>query len=155
MKYEIERKFLVHKDKWSKAEKPEGKIIRQGYILTDPRKTMRIRVISDNAFLTIKGLTNGIKRPEYEYEIPLNDANDLLDEFSESEITKIRYDIFYDNKKWEVDEFHGDNEGLMFAEIELISEDEIFSTPDWIGKEVTGDERYYNSNLSVNPFKNW
>ncbi|MCX6162154.1 MAG: CYTH domain-containing protein [Ignavibacteriae bacterium] len=155
MKYEIERKFLVHKDKWSKAEKQEGKIIRQGYILTDPRKNIRIRVSGDNAFLTIKGLMSGIKRLEYEYEIPLPDANDLLDEFSESEITKIRYDIFYDNRKWEVDEFLDDNLGLIIAELELSSEDEKFDIPDWIDKEVTGEVKYYNSNLSVNPFKNW
>ena len=123
--------------------------------MTDPNKTIRVRQTNEKGFLTIKGLSVGATRPEFEYEIPLNEANELLDRFSISELSKIRYIIEFQNKVWEVDEFLGENEGLIVAEIELESETEIFHNPEWIDKEVTGYEKYYNSNLTIQPFKNW
>ena len=155
MGIEIERKFLVNGGKWKLFAKPAGHHYRQGYLLTDPLKTIRVRLTSSNGFLTIKGLSVGATRSEFEYEIPFDEAKELLDNFSTSELQKIRYKILFDDKIWEVDEFLGDNAGLIVAEIELSSEDEIFSTPDWVYKEVTGDEKYYNSNLTTNPYNSW
>ena len=155
MGIEIERKFLVRQEIWAQLEKPDGEFYRQGYLLTDPTKTIRVRQTSEKGFLTIKGISVGASRAEFEYEIPQEEAKDLLDQFSVSELSKIRYKILFENKLWEVDEFLGENEGLMVAEIELQSEDETFSTPNWIGEEVTGEEKYYNSNLTLLPFKNW
>lgn len=152
---EIERKFLVKYNEWGQVIKPEGLHYRQGYLLADTNKTIRVRVTSKKGFLTIKGLSVGATRPEYEYEISINDANELLDSFSISELTKIRYKIPYKNKTWEVDEFLGNNTGLIIAEIELKSEEESFDIPSWIDKEVTGDEKYYNSNLTIFPYRNW
>lgn len=152
---EIERKFLVDHEKWKQSHKPKGELYRQGYLLAKPNKTIRVRLAAEKGFLTIKGITTGATRPEYEYEIPFNDAKELLDYFSESELSKIRYRINFENKIWEVDEFLGDNIGLILAEIELISEDEPFKIPEWIGNEVTSEEKYYNSNLTIQPFKNW
>lgn len=152
---EIERKFLVNHSKWKNIKKPIANLYRQGYLLTDPTKTIRVRQTTEKAFLTIKGLSVGATRTEYEYEIPLNDAKELLDNFSTSELSKIRYEILYENKIWEVDEFLGDNAGLLVAEIELETEDEKFSIPSWIDKEVTGQDKYYNSNLTIEPYKNW
>jgi len=105
--------------------------------------------------LTIKGITTGATRLEYEYEIPFNEAQELLDEFAISELSKKRYKIQFDGKTWEVDEFFGDNLGLIVAEIELNSEDEVFNKPTWIVEEVTGNEKYYNSCLTLLPYKNW
>lgn len=155
MGVEIERKFLVNKNKWEVAEKPGGEFYRQGYLLTDPTKTIRVRQTSDKGFLTIKGLSVGATRPEYEYEIPSQEARELLDQFSVAELSKIRYKIPLDHLIWEVDEFLGENEGLLVAEIELNSEEEKFGIPDWIDREVTGEEKYYNSNLTILPFNNW
>lgn len=155
MGQEIERKYLVDKNKWQQLDKPTGQLYRQGYLLTDPNKIIRVRQTTDKAFLTIKGLSIGSTRPEYEYEIPFDEAKELLDNFSISELSKIRYEILVDNKVWEVDEFLGDNIGLIVAEIELTSEDEKFQIPAWIDKEVTGEEKYYNSNLTIEPYKNW
>ncbi|HWK06229.1 MAG TPA: CYTH domain-containing protein [Puia sp.] len=152
---EIERKYLIDYEKWQKVEKPSGELYRQGYLLADPQKTIRVRLTATNGFLTIKGLSIGATRPEYEYEISISDAAELLDNFSISELSKIRYKIKLKNKIWEVDEFLGDNIGLIIAEIELKSEDEYFDLPEWVGKEVTGDEKYYNSNLTIKPYKNW
>jgi|SRR5579859_5749973 len=152
---EIERKYLIDYEKWQKIEKPSGQLYRQGYLLTDPKKTIRVRITEANGFLTIKGLTVGATRPEYEYEIPVSDAAELLDKFSISELSKIRYKISLNNKIWEIDEFLGDSIGLIIAEIELKSEDEHFEIPEWVDKEVTGDEKYYNSNLTIKPYKNW
>lgn len=123
--------------------------------MIDPGKTIRVRQTPDKGFLTIKGLSIGAARPEYEYEIPLKDAKELLDSFSVAELLKVRYKILFDNKIWEVDEFSGDNSGLIVAEIELIIEDEQFNIPEWVGEEVTGQEKYYNSNLTIQPYKNW
>lgn len=155
MGQEIERKYLVDNTMWQKIEKPIGQLYRQGYLLTDPNKTIRVRQTTDEAFLTIKGLSIGATRLEYEYQIPFEDAKELLDNFSTSELSKIRYKMYFDNKVWEVDEFLGDNAGLIVAEIELTSEDEIFSIPAWVSMEVTGQEKYYNSNLTIEPYKNW
>ncbi|WP_338815780.1 CYTH domain-containing protein (plasmid) [Bernardetia sp. Wsw4-3y2] len=152
---EIERKFLVNHKKWKDSEKKVGQFYRQGYLLTDPNKTIRVRQTTEKAFLTIKGLSIGATRPEYEYEISLQDAKELLDNFSISELSKIRYEILYENKIWEVDEFLGDNSGLIVAEIELESEEEKFSIPSWVDVEVTGEDKYYNSNLTIEPYKNW
>jgi len=152
---EIERKFLIDQQKWDDLVKPEGRLLRQGYLLTDKAKTIRVRATESKGFLTIKGQTIGATRLEYEYEIPLSEATELLDSFAVSELSKTRYEIEFNGKLWEVDVFTGDNEGLIVAEIELESENEIFDLPDWIGKEVTTEEKYYNSNLTVRPFKDW
>lgn len=152
---EIERKFLIDLKKWQKGEKPPGQYYRQGYLLTDPQKTIRVRLTNTKGFLTIKGISVGVTRLEYEYEIPAADAKELLDNFSISELSKIRYNIEFKGKTWEVDEFLGDNAGLFIAEIELISEDENIELPEWVAKEVTEEEKYYNSNLTINPYKNW
>ncbi|MCU0350404.1 MAG: CYTH domain-containing protein [Flavobacterium sp.] len=155
MGQEIERKYLVDKTKWQLLDKPKGELYRQGYLLTDSNKTIRVRQTTDKAFLTIKGLSTGATRPEYEYEIPFEEAKELLDNFSISELSKIRYKILFDNKIWEVDEFLGYNVGLIVAEIELTSENESFSIPEWVDNEVTGQEKFYNSNLTIQPYKNW
>lgn len=155
MPLEIERKFLVNKSLWQKLPKPSGDLYRQGYLLTDPQKTIRVRQTPDSGFLTIKGISIGATRAEFEYEIPFAEAQELLDQFSVSELSKVRYKIIFEDKLWEVDEFLGKNEGLIIAEIELQSEDEIFTIPDWLDNEVTGEEKYYNSNLTLNPYKNW
>jgi CYTH domain-containing protein len=155
MGQEIERKYLLDHPKWQQFDKPKGERYRQGYILTDPEKTIRIRVTETHGYLTIKGLNKGATRPEYEYEIPIAEAEELLDKFAISELSKIRYKIPFKGKLWEVDQFLGDNEGLIVAEIELQSEDEQYDLPEWIGKEVTGEEKYYNSTLTLHPFKDW
>lgn len=155
MALEIERKFLVNKSKWNALEKNGKFFLRQGYVLNDPDKTIRVRITDSAAYLTIKGRSVGATRSEFEYEIPKEDAVKLLDQFSVSGIEKYRHEIPYKGKLWEVDEFLGDNLGLVVAEIELESEEETFELPDWIEKEVTGEEKYYNSNLSVRPFKRW
>lgn len=155
MAQEIERKYLIHSDKWKQMDKPAGQNYRQGYLLTDPLKTIRVRLTDTTAYLTIKGISVGATRAEYEYEIPKHDATELLDKFAISELSKIRYKIDYQGKVWEVDEFLGDNAGLIVAEIELKSEDEPYDIPDWIDRDVTGEDKYYNSNLTLYPFKNW
>ncbi|MGG9963571.1 CYTH domain-containing protein [Ferruginibacter sp. SUN106] len=155
MAQEIERKYLVDHTKWGKLEKPAGDVYRQGYLLTDPQKTIRIRLTANHAYLTIKGLSVGATRPEYEYEIPQEDAKELLDKFAVTELSKTRYKIIHRHKTWEVDEFAGSNAGLIVAEIELTSEDGSFDIPEWVTGEVTGDEKYYNSNLTIRPYKNW
>ncbi len=155
MPLEIERKFLVHQSKWQQVPKPAGELFRQGYLLTDPTKTIRVRQTPEKGFLTIKGISVGAARKEFEYEIPFTEAKELLDDFSVAELSKIRYTILLEGKVWEIDAFLGQNEGLIIAEIELESEDETVLLPDWIAREVTGEERYYNSNLTMQPFKTW
>lgn len=155
MGIEIERKFLVKKDKWAQVIKEERSLFRQGYILSDPQKTIRVRLTDTEAFLTIKGQTVGAARPEFEYSIQMDDARHMLDNFCISELSKIRYFIPYDGHTWEVDEFLGQNEGLIVAEIELGAEDEQFSLPEWVDKEVTAEKKYTNSNLAVKPFTKW
>lgn len=155
MPLEIERKYLVNKEIWQETQKPKGMFFRQGYLLTDPNKTIRVRVTDTKSYLTIKGLSIGATRPEFEYEIPKDEAEQLLDMFAISDLTKIRYKVLFNNKLWEVDEFLGNNMGLIVAEIELENEDEAFDLPNWVEKEVTGENEYYNSNLSLFPYKNW
>lgn len=155
MAIEIERKFLVDGEKWEQVIKPTGVLYRQGYLSNGDNPTIRVRVAGKKGFITLKGTTSGISRKEFEYEIPVAEAVELLDSFALSEISKTRHRVYYDDKLWEVDEFEGDNAGLIVAEIELQSEEEPFSLPDWITREVSQDVRYFNSNLSVNPYKNW
>jgi CYTH domain-containing protein len=155
MAIEIERKFLIKKDLWQQVAKDKSSYIKQGYLTTDPNLTIRVRLRDQQAFLTIKGKTKGASRPEYEYEIPKADASELLDNFSTNSIEKTRYEITDDGNLWEVDQFRGDNEGLIVAEIELQDENQKFSLPPWIDIEVTSDARYYNSNLVQNPYKHW
>jgi CYTH domain-containing protein len=155
MGLEIERKFLVNKEKWDQVIKARKSLYRQGYIVSDPGKTIRVRLTDKDAFLTIKGLTVGASRPEFEYNIPVEEAQQLLDTFCDSIVSKIRYFIPHGNHLWEVDEFLEDNEGLIVAEIELKAENESFSLPDWVGVEVTSEKKYSNSNLAAKPFKSW
>lgn len=155
MGLEIERKFLVNHLKWAATEKPKAEFYRQGYLLTDPNKTIRVRATDKKGFMTIKGKSEGASRAEFEYEIPKEEAIQLLDMFAVSDLTKYRYKTIFAEKLWEVDVFLGENEGLIVAEIELSSEDEIFDLPDWAMEEVTGEKKYYNSNLSTLPFKKW
>lgn len=152
MPTEIERKFLVTDDTWRSAS---GTRYTQGYLSRDPNRTVRVRIAGDFAWLTIKGRTTGVTRPEFEYEIPLDDAHALLALCDNPLIDKIRRTITHDGHLWEVDEFLGENQGLIIAEIELDSEDELFTPPPWLGPEVTGDPRYYNANLTQNPFAKW
>jgi CYTH domain-containing protein len=155
MGIEIERKYLVDKAKWEKAKTVKGKHYHQAYILTDRDKTIRVRIIEEQAFLTIKGASKGATRAEFEYEIPRADAVELIENFAVSQLEKTRFKINFAGKLWEIDEFHGKNAGLIVAEIELNSEDETFELPDWVIKEVTNDVRYFNSNLTLNPYNMW
>ena len=155
MPTEIERKFLVDHQKWEALIKPTGKLYKQGYILSDEKRTVRIRVANDAAYITLKGASTGISRSEYEYTIPVNEGNEILNNFATSSIQKTRYNIEYAVHTWEVDVFTGDNTGLIIAEIELQNEDEQFEKPEWVGQEVSHDNRYTNASLSVYPYKDW
>ncbi|WP_297568858.1 CYTH domain-containing protein [uncultured Anaerovibrio sp.] len=154
MGVEIERKFLIDKKRWQPGA--SGLDIRQGYLVTEAHRTVRVRTKGNKGFLTIKGATSGISRMELEYEIPLSDAELLLDNLClKPLIEKKRYIEQYGNHVWEIDVFYGDNEGLVVAEVELSSADEQFALPEWIGKEVSGDKRYYNACLVKHPYKEW
>lgn len=151
---EIERKFLVRGDVWRSLAK--GTAYRQGYLNSAKERTVRIRTIGDRAFLTIKGLTVGATRAEYEYEIPVADGNAMLDALAEKPIIeKKRYKVPLEGLTWEIDEFFGDNTGLIVAEVELKSEGQTFRKPEWVGEEVTADPRYFNSNLIKHPYSKW
>jgi len=153
MGVEIERKFLVKKELWLALKKPEGKHYRQGYLMNREDRVVRVRIAGDQGFLTIKGAMAGISKLEYEYEIPKKDAEEMLDQFKPEGTEKIRYCIPEDSGLvWEVDEFLAENQGLIVAELELSSEDQSFSSPEWLDEEVTYDERYSNANLALNPF---
>jgi len=154
MAREIERKFLVTGDAW-RGQGP-GTRYRQGYLSTDAERTVRVRTAGGTGFITVKGLTEGTARPEYEYEIPLADADELLDHLClRPLVEKTRYRIPAGDVVWEVDEFDGANRGLVVAEVELRTEDQVVPLPDWIGAEVSGDPRYYNANLVARPFSTW
>ena len=155
MPQEIEHKYLVRKDLWYAVHKPNGVNIRQGYLQTDPGKNIRIRTTGTNAFLTIKGPSRNATRAEYEYPIPLMEADELLQLCTAPIIEKIRYRMEYAGKTWEVDEFFGENEGLILAEIELTFAEEKYDRPAWVGDEVTNDQRYYNAYLALHPFSAW
>ncbi|MGH7331774.1 MAG: CYTH domain-containing protein [Candidatus Rokuibacteriota bacterium] len=148
---EIERKYLVKGNAWRGLAK--GVRYRQGYLNRDKERTVRIRSTGDKAYITVKGLTVGASRPEYEYEIPVADGNAMLDTLAERPlIEKNRYRIPHGNVTIEVDEFLAENAGLVVAEVELKSEDQLFDKPAWLGEEVTGDPRYYNANLVAHPY---
>ena len=155
MGVEIERKFLVDPVKWAALDKPTPLSIQQVYLSKDISKTIRVRMIGDRAFLTIKGKNKGISRLEFEYEIPKSDADALMELCEDVPLIKDRYVIVLGEDTWEVDVFYGANEGLLMAEIELDSESTSFQIPDWIGAEVSDDPRYYNVNLMQNPFSSW
>lgn len=151
---EIERKYLVRSDEWKNLAK--GKYYRQGYLSTVKERVVRVRTIDDTGFLTIKGVTVGVSRSEFEYPIPAEDANLMLDALCEKPIIeKFRAKVEFAGLVWEVDEFHGDNEGLVVAEVELTEENQQIELPSWIGEEVSGDTRYFNSNLIKHPFTQW
>ena len=153
MAKEIERKFLV--DQGLLPKNIIGEEYIQAYIAINDQGIVRIRIKGSIALLTIKTSEKGMTRNEFEYEVPLEDAKSLVELFNDKIIYKTRYKITIDKKLWEVDEFHKENKGLWLAEIELESENELFSLPEWIKKEVTGDQKYFNAYLSENPFKSW
>lgn len=155
MAFEIERKFLVKGDYKDSVTKSDH--IVQGYIATLGPKTVRIRIRGDKGYITIKGKSNatGVSRFEWEKEIPLGDAVQLMDLCDGGVVEKVRHLVPFSGHTFEVDEFLGDNSGLTVAEVELRSEDEVFDRPSWLGEEVTQDRRYRNSNLLVHPFKDW
>ncbi len=154
MAKEIERKFLVQGDEWRTLA--EGHYYCQGYIPTKGKQTVRVRIIGDQGYLTLKGPTVGMSRSEFEYSIPLADAQAMLAELCDRPfIEKYRYRIPVGEFVWEVDEFLGENQGLILAEVELTDAAQTVALPGWIGQEVTADPRYYNSNLARNPFRNW
>lgn len=153
MAIEIERKFLVHEKLL--PESKESILMEQGYLNDDPHRLVRVRIAGEKAFLTIKGKGVGIVRPEFEYSIPVQDAKELLEMAIYPPITKIRNIIYHKNKKWEIDIFSGVNNGLIVAEIELVYEDDEVALPEWVECEVTGDDRFFNYQLSKHPFKDW
>ena len=152
MSVEIERKFKV-KDTFRPTD--AGMSITQGYLLREPKRTVRIRIAGIQGFLTIKGETHGAARLEYEYEIPAEEARELLALCPSPLVEKTRYVEVFAGKRWEVDVFHGENGGLVIAEIELESEDEAFALPAWVGAEVTGETRYYHAALIAYPYRLW
>ena len=155
MNIETERKFLVLDDGY-KAQAVESHRIRQGYIAHDMGRSVRVRILDDKGILTVKGPFIGVgSRPEWEKEISLKEAEELFLICKPGSVDKTRWIVPAGKRKFEVDEFHGENEGLVMAEIELESQDEAFERPSWLGEEVTGDPRFYNGYLARNPFKNW
>lgn len=154
MAIEIERKFLIKHIPLNLVKYSHH--IKQGYIVNDSQKVIRVRKKANQYYLTIKGNTIGISRSEFEYAIPKNDAENLFDQFCLSGIIeKTRHYVANKNHLWEIDEFHGENDGLIVAEIELDSEDEVFEIPNWVDQEVTSEKKYYNMNLLKNPYINW
>lgn len=155
MATEIERKFLVVGNDW--RSQSTGVAYRQGYIETaKPGQSVRVRIAGEKGYLTIKGPAVGLSRSEYEYEIPLADARAMLETLCDRpQIEKHRYRLPIGDVVWEIDEFHGDNEGLIVAEVELDSESQAVDLPDWIGEEVSGDPKYYNASLTKHPYRNW
>ena len=155
MATEIERKFLVENDLWRESVISEA-VIKQGYLCRQDNTTIRVRVAGDAAWVNIKSATRGIRRLEYEYPIPLPDAEGLLAEVAEQPfIDKIRYQVRQGGHVWDLDVFRGLNQGLVLAEVELGAEDEAFEMPAWAGREVSGDPRYYNANLVKLPYCDW
>ena len=144
---EIEYKYLVDAEKWEQLKKPEPSLIVQGYLHKSKEITIRVRIKGDKGYLTIKGQTVGVTRTEFEYEIPVNDAEEMIAQFTDKHICKYRYEIPFGDHLWEVDEFHGKLKGLTLAEIELASEDEAYEKPDWITEDVSTDPNYYNAVL--------
>lgn len=153
MANEIERKFLVNREMVPEAKQCIRMV--QAYICTEPERTVRIRISGEEAFLTIKGKNKGIKRKEFEYSIPLDDAKELMNLAVTMPIEKVRKIIYDNGKKWEVDFFEGENKGLVTAEVELSSENEEVKIPLWVGKEISEDLNYRNSMLSKMPYSHW
>ena len=153
MGVEIERKFLVASDAWREGR--VGVHYAQGYLSRESGRTVRVRVAGDKAFLTVKGPVHDLVRDEFEYAIPVDDARAMMKLCDGPIIDKHRYRVPFGAHVWEVDEFHGDNEGLVVAEVELRDAGEEPALPPWIGDEVTDDRRYYNANLTVHPFQSW
>jgi adenylate cyclase len=154
MPSEIEHKYLVRREAWKPST--AGVLYRQGYLSSAKERAVRVRIAGDKAFLTVKGLTTGLTRLEFEYPIPITDAAIMLDELCEQPlIEKTRYCEEYQGHRWEIDEFHGENAGLIIAEIEVSNAAERFAVPPWAAAEVSDDSRYFNSNLGLNPYKNW
>ena len=153
MNIEIERKFLVKRDKWN--PNVEGVFYRQNYLSITDQSVVRVRIKGTEATLTVKSSGTGLTREEYQYEISVKDAENLLHLCPHKSIEKIRYKIDDQRHCWDVDEFKGENGGLLMAEVELESETEAVILPEWIGEEVTGDPRYYNATLIQNPFQLW
>ncbi len=154
MAKEIERKFLINQDVLGALD--NGTSIKQGYISTKDKTVVRVRVSGNQAYLTLKGEATGVTRSEFEYEIPVTDAEQIIEELCNGPVVeKTRYLVTHCDHTWEVDIFHGENDGLVIAEIELGSEEEAFEIPDWVTREVSGEAKYYNSSLLANPFKNW
>ncbi len=154
MAVETERKFLVNGERW-RCE-ATATALKQGYISDDTKVAVRVRIAGEQAFLTVKGAKSGISRLEYEYAIPLADAEELLAQLCQRPIIeKTRYTLDYRGLEWVVDEFAGDNAGLVVAEVELDREDQVFERPDWAGEEVTDDPRYLNVNLAKHPYRTW
>lgn len=153
MAEEIERKFLVDGEGWRSGQ---GTLYRQGYLSTEKERTVRVRITGDSAALTVKGITRGATRAEFEYPIPVADAAQMLDTLCRRPlIEKRRHVLEHGGLTWEVDEFLGDNAGLVVAEVELTREDQAIERPPWLGEEVTGDPRYYNANLVDHPYSEW
>jgi adenylate cyclase len=153
---EIERKFLVNKILWQQLRNPaNSSFIQQAYLSVEPKCTVRIRIADNKATITIKGQPVGISREEFEYPVPLNHALKIIKMAETPVILKRRYLIRYKGTRWEIDEFYGDNEGLLVAEVELKSEMEQPEFPEWIDLEVTGDPRYFNLQLAINPINQW
>ena len=154
MPTEIERKFLVKDARYRSLGSYMH--IRQGFLSTDKERVVRVRIQGKKAFLTIKGITKGISRAEYEYKLPITHAKFMLDFLCiQPTIEKYRYNVNIEGFTWEIDEFTGENEGLVIAEIELLKDNQQFPKPEWIGEEVSGDARYYNASLVKNPYKRW
>tara|TARA_B100001250_G_scaffold381162_1_gene373239 strand:- start:106 stop:570 length:465 start_codon:yes stop_codon:yes gene_type:complete len=154
MAIEIERKFLIKQKPFQMAKRSVK--IRQGYILNEKAQVIRVREKGEEYFLTIKGNNVGISRLEYDFPITKEDAEELILHFCKTAlISKTRHYVIHNGHTWEVDEFHGSNEGLIVAEIELEAEDESFDIPDWVGEEVTKDPKYYNMNLAMHPYTSW
>jgi CYTH domain-containing protein len=147
MAKEIEYKFLVDKEKWNKVQKPDPSLIVQSYLHTSEDITTRVRIKGNNGYLTIKGKTEGVTRTEFEYDIPVAEAEEMINSFSLKCIRKKRYEIIYKEHTWEVDVFEGNLKGLILAEIELQSEDAFFEKPDWVTEDVSLDPNYYNAVL--------
>jgi len=152
---EIERKFLVRSDAW-RSRIRSSTSMRQGYLNNETHCSVRVRIADDRAWLNLKGVTMGVQRLEFEYDIPVMDAHSMLNELTcKPLIEKIRHLVDVGDHTWEIDVFEGDNAGLIVAEIELDDPDECFEKPEWLGEEVTHDARYYNTCLSSHPFKHW
>ena len=154
MGLEIERKFLIKDDSW-KNEAEDGISIKQGYLNSSAERTVRVRIQGSKGIMTVKGENQNLTRKEFEYQIPLQDAINMLEICEKPIIEKTRYILSKSDKTWEIDVFAGKNEGLIVAEIELVAEEESFDRPSWLGEEVSLDSRYYNSSLITRPYSDW